>query len=262
LDPPAVRKMIPSLVSLLIAVTAVPCAAFAGSITVFAAASLSTALTEVATLWKQDTGHDVRLVLAGSSVLARQIEQGAPADVFISANTAWMAYLQDAGLIAPNTQFDVATNALVLIGAGTETLPVALVPGTALATRLGANHLALALVDAVPAGIYAKQALQYLGAWDAVASNVVQADNVRAALALVALGEVPFGVVYATDALAEPRVNVLAEFPSESHDAIHYPAAVVADSDNPLTSEFLTFLHTAPAQAVFLTQGFALPNVR
>ena len=185
-------------------------------VTVFAAASLMGALDEVAAGWEDRTGGEVRLSYAGSSALARQIEAGAPADVFVSANVDWMDELGERGLTEPGSRRDLLSNRLVLVGpAGAA--PLALEPGLDLAALLDGGRLAMALVDAVPAGLYGREALRSLGLWGAVEPRVAQAENVRAALALVARGEAPLGVVYASDARAEPRVAVVATFPEGSH---------------------------------------------
>lgn len=234
----------------------VPLAASAGQITVFAAASLKTALEEVAAGWEADTGHRAVLSFAGSSALARQIEAGAPADLYLSANTAWMDHLEEQGLLKEGSRGDLLGNQLVLIGpAGTAPLPL----DEGLVGALDGGRLAMALVDAVPAGIYGKAALIYLDLWDDLEPHVAQADNVRAALALVAMGEAPLGIVYATDARAEPRVGVVAAFPSESHAPITYPAAILAESDAAEAQDFLTYLNGPVAKAVFLRHGFTEP---
>jgi len=160
------------------------------------------------------------------------------------------------GLLAPGTRRDLLGNRLVLIAPGADAAPVALED---LSAALGeGGHLAMALVDAVPAGIYGKAALAHLGLWDAVAPRVAQADNVRAALALVATGEAPLGIVYATDANAEPRVSVVARFPEDSHPPITYPVAAIAGHDDDATRAFLGWLGSAQAQAVFVDEGFTL----
>ena len=233
-------------------------AALADEITVFAAASLKNALEEVAHGFERETGHTVRISLAGSSALARQIELGAPADLFISANEAWMDRLQERGRIAATTRSDLLANRLVLIAHGADAAPVALTPGADLAGRLGNGRLAMALVDAVPAGIYGKAALTRLGLWEGLAPHVAQADNVRAALALVALGEAPLGIVYATDAQAEPRVSIVAAFPEDSHPPIRYPVAIVTGHERPETLAFLDHLHGPTAAAIFAAQGFTV----
>ena len=234
--------------------------AAAGQVTVFAAASTKNALDDIAVLFAQATGHTTTLSLAGSSVLARQIRHGAPADVFISANQRWMDALEAAGRIDPATRVDLLANTLVLVAPQPDAAPLDL--GTDLAAevdgRLGDGRLAMALVDAVPAGIYGKAALETLGVWPAVAPRVAQADNVRAALAFVATGEAPLGVVYATDAAAEADVAVVATFPADSHPPIVYPAAVVAGTTNPVAAEFLAFLRRPAAREAFERRGFTV----
>ncbi len=239
---------------LLSAALLVPGLAAAESPTVFAAASLKTALDQVAQSW-QDAGHDpVVISYAGSSALARQIEAGAPADLFLSASVAWMDTVEGAGVVVPGTRRDLLGNTLVLIGAEDGAVDLADLPAT-----LGEQHLAMALVDSVPAGQYGKAALTYLGLWDALAPHVAQADNVRAALALVATGEAPFGVVYATDAAAEPRVHLAATFPAESHPPIIYPAAQLTTGTAPEDAvAFLAYLGGAEAAQIFQAQGFSM----
>lgn len=229
----------------------------AGEVTVFAAASLKTALDAAAAAWSETSGHRVVGVFAGSSALARQIERGAPADLFISANAAWMDRLEGAGAIRPETRRDLVSNTLVLVAHGPGprgTEPVG--PEVDLLGLLGGGRLAMALVDAVPAGIYGKAALESLGLWEAVAPRVAQADNVRAALALVAAGEAPLGVVYATDARAEPAVRVLGAFPRDSHPPIVYPAALTAAGRADPAGAFLAYLSGPAAAALFRAHGF------
>lgn len=228
----------------------------ADEITVFAAASMKNAMDEIAAEWAEQSEHSAAVSLAGSSELARQIQQGAPADVFISANTDWMDTLEADGLIDPESRFDLLGNSIVLIAHGAETEPVAIAPGFDLAGMLGENRLAMALVDAVPAGIYGKAALESLGIWEAVEPKAAQADNVRAALAFVSTGEAPMGIVYSTDAVADDNVTVVGTFPADTHPPIIYPAASIAESDNPLNAEFLAFLRSATARAAFERQGF------
>lgn len=228
-------------------------------VTVFAAASLKTALEEVAAEWRAGTDRRAVLVFAGSSALARQIERGAPADLFVSANAAWMDRLDRAGLIRTDTRRDLLGNRLVLIAHGPAE-PRVIGPGLDLDGLLGDGRLALALVDAVPAGIYAKAALESLGLWAGVAARVVQADNARAALALVALGEAPLGIVYATDARAEPRVGVVGRFPETSHPPIVYPAAVTTEARAPLAEAFLDHLSGPAAARRFQAHGFLVGN--
>lgn len=242
--------------ALLLAAASLPAAA--AELTVFAAASLGTAMDEVAAAWQQETGDTVVVALAGSSELARQIRTGAPADVFISANTAWMNALEADGLVAPGTRVDLLGNRLVLIAHGGEAPPIEIAPGLDIADLLGEGRLAVALVDAVPAGIYAKAALENLGIWDDVAPQVAQADNVRAAMAFVAAGEAPMGIVYATDAAAEDAVTIVGTFPENSHPPIVYPAAAIAGGDTDIATDFLAFLRGGAARVAFERQGFAV----
>ncbi len=228
----------------------------AETVTVFAAASLKTVLDEIVPGLGATLGVTAQVSAAGSSALARQIEAGAPADIFVSANPGWMDRLEAAGRLAPGTRADLLTNRLVLVAPGAEGPPLALGPGAPLAARLGDGRLAMALIDAVPAGIYGKAALESLGLWDAVRTRIAQVDNVRAALALVALGAAPLGVVYATDAAAEPRVHVIATFPTDSHPPIRYPAALTRAGDRAPARAVLAYLRGPAARAVFERQGF------
>ncbi len=230
--------------------------ALAEGLTVFAAASLRNALDDVAVEFEAEHGGEVTIAYAGSSVLARQIQYGAPADIFLSANEAWMDMLGAADLIAPESRTDLLTNQLVLIAPAGEA--AALSDLSDLPQRLSQGNLAMALVTAVPAGIYGKQALEKLGVWQALAPQVAQADNVRAALALVATGAAPLGLVYASDAMSEPRVTILAEIPATLHDPIIYPVAALQGADQPSATKFLSFLASARAQAIFAREGFGL----
>ena len=223
---------------------------------VYAAASLKTALDEVAAAYERETGDATTLVYAGSSALARQISFGAPADVFISANVDWMDWLSQQGRIVLSSRRDLLGNALVVISATHDGPPQVLGPDFDMLGVLGEDgFLTLALVDAVPAGIYARQALTHLGLWEAVSARVAQADNARAALALVALGEAPLGIVYATDAAAEPDVQVVATVPPEAHAPIRYPVALVEDA-RPEAASFVAFLAGPEARAIFEQSGF------
>lgn len=230
---------------------------WADKITVFAAASLKTALDDIAPRFAAETGHVVTLSYAGTSALARQIALGAPADVFISANPGWMDYLAGQDLIVAGSRADIVANRLVLVAYGADAPGF---PPEELPERLGKGYLAMALTDAVPAGVYGKAALAHFGAWQALADRVAQADNVRAALALVALGEAPYGIVYKSDAAAEPRVSVVALFPADSHPPILYPGAIVRGRDSPAARGFLTFLQGAAAQQVFARHGFTVTD--
>jgi molybdate transport system substrate-binding protein len=232
--------------------------AAAEEVVVFAAASLKTALDRFAAGWSNKTGHRVTLVYAGSNQLARQIIAGAPADVFISAAVAWMDAVEEAGMVVAGTRRDILGNRLVLIAHGRGAAPVAIGPGFDLAWLLGGGKLAMGLVDSVPAGQYGKAALTALGVWDAVAPAVAQADNVRAALALVARGEAPFGIVYATDAAAEDNVTVVGSFPADSHPPIVYPAALMTGAADPADRAFFAALASEAAAAAFAAEGFKI----
>ncbi|WP_424944868.1 molybdate ABC transporter substrate-binding protein [Aliiroseovarius crassostreae] len=224
----------------------------AGQVTVFAAASLKTALEQMAAEIEAATGHELTLSFAGSSALARQVEYGAPADIYISANPGWMDHLASKGLIDADSRVDLVGNRLALVGQGA---PVEISPELDLAARLGDGRLAMALVNAVPAGIYGKAALDHLGLWASVKTQVAQADNVRAALALVAQGAAPLGIVYESDAVADPRVTVLGLFPEDSHPPIRYPAARLTSS-GPAAADVLNWLASPAAEAGFVAGGF------
>ena len=246
------------LVAVSAATLAMPGVARAADLTIFAAASLKNALDDIAAQWKSETGKTATISYAGSSKLARQIQQGAPADIFISANVKWMDTLATDKLIKADTRRDLLRNKIVLIAHGKDVAPVTVEPGFDLAGLLGDNKLAMALVDSVPAGIYGKAALTSLGVWDAVAPKVAQADNVRAALALVARGEAPYGIVYATDAAADDNVSVVATFPADSHPPIIYPVAILADSKSAEADAFLGYLSSDAAKPLFEKQGFTV----
>lgn len=233
-----------------------PAQARAEGLLVFAAASLKTVLDQIAEDWRARTGKTVTISYAGSSSLARQIEQGAPADIFISASVDWMDYLQSAEMIRTGSRRELLGNRLVLIAHGREAADVDLEAGADLAELLGDGRLVMALVDSVPAGVYGKQALSSLGLWDRVVSKVAQTDNVRAALALVSSGEAPFGIVYASDAMADAGVSVVAGFPEGSHAPIIYPGAIVATSVDPDADDFFSYLSSPAAEEVFKAHGF------
>lgn len=240
----------------------VPAHASAEEITVFAAASLKNALDAIAAAWAQQTGNSVVISYEGSAKLAKQIIEGAPADVFISASVGWMDTLAGQGLIQPDSRKDILGNSLVLVAAGKDAAPVEIRPGFDLAGLLGDGRLSMALVDAVPAGQYGKEALQNLGVWHSVEANVAQSENVRAALALVTSGEAPYGIVYASDAVADDqtgdRVSVVGTFPADSHQPIIYPAAVIAESGKPEAQAFVDALSSGGAAAVFTAEGFTV----
>ncbi|MGN7919160.1 molybdate ABC transporter substrate-binding protein [Lysobacter sp. 22409] len=227
-------------------------------ITVFAAASLKESLDEAAAAYTRASGQSVRVSYAASSALARQIEQGAPADVFLSADQDWMDYLQQRKLIDAGSRRNLLGNRLVLIAAqASSAQPVALKPGVDLRPLLGDGRIALALTGSVPAGKYARAAFTSLGVWTALQPKVAEAENVRAALMLVARGEAPLGVVYASDARAEPKVRVLATFPADSHPPIVYPVARVSGSRQPRAAVFAQWLKSPAAAAIFRRHSFA-----
>jgi molybdate transport system substrate-binding protein len=230
--------------------------ASAQHLTVFAAASLKGALDAVVRSY--DPSGKVVVSYAASSALAKQIENGAPADVFISADLDWMDYLQTRKLIDPGTRFNLLRNRLVLIAPAGSGVALEIRPGFALARALGDGRLAIADPDAVPAGIYGKAALQSLGVWAAVAGKLAPAANVRAALALVARAEAPLGIVYRTDAIADSNVRIVAEFPESSHPPIIYPAAAVAGGKIARARRFLAYLRSSAAQAIFARYGFCM----
>ena len=230
-------------------------------LTVFAAASLKNVLDATGEALEAAGAESPVVSLAASSALARQIEQGAPADVFISADDDWMTYLASKDLILPATRTIVASNTLVLIAPRDSPVSVDLTSGVDLAAVLGGGRLAVADVTSVPAGKYAKAALETLGAWAAVAGQLAQTDHVRAALMLVSRGEAPLGIVYGSDAKADPSVRVVAVFPAASHPPILYLAAVTAGSTSPDNAKaFVSRLTSPDGRAVFAAHGFASPK--
>ena len=252
------RRMILTGVAALAAVAIADIApAQSRPILVFAAASLKTALDAVAVKWRGETGKQATISYAASSVLAKQVENGAPADLFISADREWMDYLQERTLIDPKTRIDMFGNALVLIAPAGSRLTVAIAPGFPLAALIGAGRLAMADPAGVPAGRYGKAALTTLGVWPAVANRIAAAENVRAALVLVARGEAPLGIVYKTDAAVEPAVKIIASFPPDSHPPIVYPLALTL-SASPDAAIFAAYLRGTVARAMFEAQGFTV----
>jgi molybdate transport system substrate-binding protein len=227
-------------------------------VVVFAAASLKNALDEAGAAWTRDTGKRVVMSYAASNALAKQIESGAPADLFFSADLDWMDYAAAKGLIRTESRVSLLGNSLVLIAPKNATVQVELKPGLDLAAILGGNRLAMGHVDAVPAGKYGKAALEHLGAWAGVKDRVAQTENVRAALLLVSRGEAPLGIVYRTDAASDPNVTIVATFPEGSHPPIAYPAAFTKDSSHPDAQPFLAFLRSDRARPFFEKQGFTL----
>jgi molybdate transport system substrate-binding protein len=243
--------------AVLLALAAAPAAA-QESITVFAAASLKNALDDTDAAFTEATGIKVTASYEASSALAKQIEQGAPADVFISADLAWMDYANQHKLIKPETRFNLLGNRLVLVAPKDSKLDnVTIGQGFDLAKLAGDGRIAVADVAAVPAGKYAKAALEKLGAWAAAEPKLAQAVNVRATLAFVARNETPLGIVYETDAKIEPKVKIVGVFPDGSYPPVTYPVAATADSKNANAARYLAFLRGTAAKAVFEKYGFS-----
>jgi molybdate transport system substrate-binding protein len=226
---------------------------------VFAAASLKNALDEIGAAWTKQSGTAVRVSYAASPALAKQIEQGAPADLFIAADLDWMDYVDQKGLLRPGTRQNLLGNALVLVASKEWSKgEVKIELNFPLGALLGDGRLAIASTAAVPAGKYGKAALEKLGAWTAVAGKLAEAENVRAALAFVARGEAPLGIVYRTDAAAEPNVIVVGTFPADSHPPIVYPAAVLAGAKHPQAEALRRYLAGPEARRIFGRHGFAV----
>ncbi|TCP93321.1 molybdate transport system substrate-binding protein [Cricetibacter osteomyelitidis] len=228
-------------------------------ITVFAAASMTNALQDVATEYKKtNPQEEIVFSFASSSTLAKQIEQGAPADLFISANTKWMNYLSEKGLTVKDTEKVLVGNSLVLIApTDSKEMKVDIAQGQWI-NNLKNNYLSVGDPDHVPAGIYAKEALTKLNLWDFVSDKLAKAKDVRAALALVERAEAPYGIVYGTDAKATEKVKVVGEFPTDSYKAVEYPAAILKDHDNAENRTFLTYLESPEVKKVFEKYGFSV----
>jgi molybdate transport system substrate-binding protein len=228
----------------------------ADNLTVFAAASLKNALDDISAKWKETGASAVAASYASSSTLAKQIEQAAPADVFISADQQWMDYVDKKSLVGK--PHDLLGNRLVLISAKDNPLTLEIKPGLKLAELLGDGRLAVGDPSNVPAGIYAKEALTKLKIWDAVQPKLAPAADVRAALTLVSRGEAPLGIVYETDAKVDPKVRTVAVFPDDSHKPIVYPVAVVKSSKNQDAAKFVAFLSGPAAKEIFVKYGFSV----
>jgi len=234
-----------------------PLAARAQELTVFAAASLTDAMKDVSAQWAKDGHQPLRLSFGASSTLARQIEQGAPVNLFASADEKWMDYLADKKLIVADTRKDLLGNDLVLVVPADKPQHVTIGPGFDLLGLLGPNgRIATGDPAHVPVGLYAEQALKKLGMWDAVQPRLARTDDVRAALLLVERGEAPAGIVYATDAAVSKGVMVAGVFPANSHDPVSYPFAVVKAGDTPEARALMTFLAGPDARAIFDKRGF------
>jgi molybdate transport system substrate-binding protein len=232
-------------------------AASSDRITVFAAASLANTLQDIGKTYEAKTGRKLVFSFAASSLLAKQIESGGGAEMFFSADTEWMDYLDKRGLLAPGTRHNLLGNRLVLIEPANLNTPMIIGKNFPLAKALGIGRLALADPDTVPAGKYARAALISLGVWDSVASHLAPAENVRVALAYVARGEAPFGIVYETDARIEPKVRIVDTFPEATHPPIVYPVALTKDA-KPEAKAFLDYLNGSEARAIFVKYGFGI----
>jgi molybdate transport system substrate-binding protein len=233
-------------------------AAAAEKVIIFAAASLKNALDAVNAEWQKEAGKETTVSYAASSALAKQIEAGAPADVFISADLAWMDYVAEKNLIKDDTRSNLLGNRIVLVTGKQDAAPVDITRGFDLKGLLGGEKLAMGAVDSVPAGKYGKAALEKLGVWSSVENNVAGAENARAALLLVSRGEAPYGIVYKTDAAADKEVTVVGTFPEDSHPPIVYPIAITAESKNPDAAAYIEFVKSAKAAALFEAQGFTV----
>jgi molybdate transport system substrate-binding protein len=234
-----------------------PLAARAQEVTMFAAASLTDAMKDVSAQWAKDGHQPLRLSFGASSTLARQIEQGAPANLFASADEKWMDYLADKKLIVADTRKDLLGNDLVLVVPADKPQHATLGPGFDLLGLLGpSGRIATGDPAHVPVGVYAEQALKKLGMWDAVQPRLARTDDVRAALLLVERGEAPAGIVYATDAAVSKGVMVAGVFPANSHDPVSYPFAVITAGDTPEARALMTFLAGPDARAIFVKRGF------
>ncbi|MDE3816578.1 molybdate ABC transporter substrate-binding protein [Sinorhizobium meliloti] len=251
-------KAISLALGVVLAGTAFAPAQAAEKVTVFAAASLKNALDAINGEWLKQTGKEAIVSYAASSALAKQIEQGAPADVFISADLAWMDYLADKKLIKADTRSNLLGNRIVLVSGKSDAPAVEIEPGLDLAGLLGDGRLAMGAVDSVPAGKYGKAALEKLGLWPNVSGKVAGAESVRAALLLVSRGEAPYGIVYRTDAAADANVKVVGTFPEDSHPPIIYPVAITADSRNADAAAYLEFVRSPEAAALFQAEGFTV----
>jgi molybdate transport system substrate-binding protein len=233
--------------------------AHAAEVTVYAAASLKESLDAVAKAFEARTKNHVVVSYGASNAMARQIESGAPADIFISADTDWVDYLSGRDLVAPGSRRNLLANALVLIAPLKSATRLRLEPRADIAGALGDRRIALGNPDSVPAGKYAKAAFTALGLWKGLEGKIAAAENVRAALAFVAREETPLGVVYRTDALAEPMVRIVDMFPAGTHRPIVYPMVVLKRATRPSAGAFADFLASPEARAIFSRFGFTAP---
>jgi molybdate transport system substrate-binding protein len=224
---------------------------------VFAAASLKNVLDAIESVWEKQSGQSVRIAYAASSTLAKQLEAEAPAQIFISADTDWMDYVAAKGLIKEDSRRDLVGNRLVLVAPKASTSAIDLKQGADLGKALDGGRLAVGATGSVPAGKYAKAALEKLGMWSSVSGKLAESESVRAALLLVSRGEAPLGIVYASDAVSDPNVKVVGTFPEDSHPPIIYPAALTKNA-GPAAAAFLGFVLSAKAASVFEANGFTM----
>ena len=252
------RRLFATLALLLLAFAAVPRAAQAEDVLVFAAASLKNALDEAAKAYEAQTGNKIVISYAGTPQLVKQLEQGAPADIFFSADMEWMEWAAGKDLVKKESQTVLLGNRIVLVAPAGSPAQLKIEKGFDLSGALAGGKLAMANTDSVPAGKYGKAALQSLGVWESVAQSVAQAENVRTALAFVALGEAPLGIVYATDAKADSKVRIVDIFPEDSHPAIKYPLALTTHSTKQAARDFFAYLISPKARDFFVKQGFAV----
>jgi molybdate transport system substrate-binding protein len=245
-------------VALLLALSGVQAQAQFRDVLVFAAASLKNALDEANALFLFENGSGVRVSYGASSALARQIENGAPADVFISADLDWMDYVAERKLIKPDTRAKFLGNRLVLVANADSKILLTIGPNFQLAQALGDSRLAMADPASVPAGKYGKAALEKLGVWSSVAAKIAPAQDVRAALTLISRGEAPLGIVYQTDAAADKNVKVIGTFPEATHPPIVYPMAILAGSTNGVAPVYVQYLLSPKAEPFFEKRGFTV----
>ena len=231
-----------------------------GDVVVFAAASLKSALDAINAQRQKETGKKATISYASSAALAKQIEQGAPAQMFISADLDWMDYVEKKNLIKPETRSNLLGNRIVLVAPKDKAPAIDIKPGFDLAKVLGDGRLAMANVDSVPAGKYGKAALEKLGVWPSVSGKLAQAENVRAALVLVSRGEAPAGIVYQTDAASDKAVAIIGTFPEDTHPPIIYPVALTAGATHPDAAAFLAYIRSDKAKPLFEAQGFSVLN--
>jgi molybdate transport system substrate-binding protein len=250
-----VRRAVLAFVAAVLLTAGMP-VAYAQNTTILAAASLKEALDEVDATYQKRGGEKAAISYAASSALAKQVESGAPADIFISADLDWMDYLEKRNLLKQGTRVNLLRNQIVLIAPADSKAEITIGPKFPLAQALGGGRLAMADPDSVPAGKYGRAALEKLEVWPSVADKVARGENVRAALNFVSRGESPFGIVYRTDAAADRKVRIVGAFPADSHPAIIYPAALLSGGKSPAAEKFFAFLKTPEAAAIFRKHGF------